>query len=98
MIIVASQIVLTLNLVVNGNFNTDLSGWTGLFYPVSEWSWSEGKAWFNEANDQTSSMYQDILEIGKSYRIRFDMFINPMCGGYVKVHAGGTESGFYPLF
>jgi hypothetical protein len=84
------------NLVVNGSFDTDLSGWTGLFYPVSEqWSWSEGKAWFNESNDQTSSMYQDILEIGKSYRIRFDMFINPMCGGYVKVHAGGTESGFY---
>ena len=86
------------NLVVNGGFDTDLSEWIGSFHPVEDsWTWSDGKAWFSDSNDQTASMYQDILEIGKSYRIRFDMFINPECNflGYVKVLAGTTESIFY---
>ena len=86
------------NLVVNGGFDTDLSGWIGSFYPVEEsWIWSGGKAWFNDASDQTASMYQDILEVGKSYRIRFDMFINPNCNllKYIRVLAGSTESIFY---
>ena len=57
-------------------------------------SWSDGKAWFADANDQNPSIYQNILEEGKTYKISFDMYINPDCNfvKYVKVYAGTTQS------
>ena len=82
------------NLVVNGDFDTSLNGWLSQ-YPVEEsFSWSDGKAWFGDANDQNPSIYQNILEEGKTYKISFDMYINPDCNfvKYVKVYAGTTQS------
>lgn len=82
------------NLVVNGGFDTSLNGWLSQ-YPVEEsFSWSDGKAWFADATDQNPSIYQNILEEGKTYKISFDMYINPDCDlvKYVKVFAGTTQS------
>lgn len=82
------------NLVVNGGFDSNLDGWFSQ-YPVEEsFSWNDGKAWFADANDQNPTISQDILQVGKTYKIRFDLYINPNCSvpKYVKVKAGNTES------
>ena len=80
------------NLIVNGNFDTDLSGWS--FVYEEQYVWLDGKAWFNESNDQTASMFQDILEVGKTYKISFNVYSTIDDGIFksVKVFAGGNES------
>lgn len=88
------------NLVVNGNLNTDLSGWDNY---QEGYSWSNGKMWNTDSADITPKIRQNILTVGKKYKITFDLFINPNCKNpsiigqppkFVKVFAGTTESHF----
>lgn len=88
------------NLVVNGNFNTDLSGWDNY---QDGYFWSNGKMWNSDSADIVPKIRQNILTVGKKYKITFDLFINPTCQNpsiigyppkFVKVFAGTTESNF----
>lgn len=82
-------------LVKNGNFTSDLSGWD-----IQEgYIWQDGKAWFYDSNDIAPVISQNVLQIGKTYVVTFDMYINPICSEYedlawVRVKAGTTYSDY----
>lgn len=83
------------NLVTNGDFSSGLEGWSTEY--EGDITIIDGKAWFNNSDDVASNLSQDILEIGKTYKINFDMYINPECNlqKYVRVSAGTTYSDYY---
>ena len=58
------------NLVTNGTFDTDLSGWT----TDTEWVYSNGKAALlaNAQPNRSLSSTNAYVEAGKAYRVRFD--------------------------
>ena len=58
------------NLVTNGTFDTDLSGWNA----ESSWTYSNGKAALlaNSEPNQSLSSTKAYVKVGKTYRVRFD--------------------------
>ena len=58
------------NLVTNGTFDTDLSGWT----TDTEWVYSNGKASLpaNAQANRSLSSTNAYVKLGKTYRVRFD--------------------------
>ena len=79
------------NLVVNGDFNTDLSGWE--LEEEGQYTWNNGKAWNIGGSDEYCFMSQDILEIGKTYKISMNVTLNEECQNrHVRVRAGSNIS------
>ena len=73
-------------LVTNGTFDSDLSGWTA----GASWTWSDGKARDNViASSPSSDLSQTIsVTLGKVYAIRFD--ISGLSGGTPTAFWGGS--------
>lgn len=65
---------LTTNLVTNGTFDTDLSGWTVTPFGTN-WIWSAGTAQYNGV-DEGGFLTQDILETGCTYQVNFDVIFS----------------------
>lgn len=93
------------NLVVNGNFDYDLNGWSSALNPngggylYDGFVWEDGRAKFAGSNDEYPILGQHgILTPGKTYKISFDSYRT--LGGveddlplnYVKVHAGDNTT------
>ncbi len=79
------------NLILNGTFETNLAGWTQIG-AQGNWVWSAGKARYIGVDEQTK-LAQDILEVGKTYNISFDLYRDEsLCTEYhnVIVYAGDT--------
>lgn len=84
------------NLIINGGFDDDLTGWENTV--DDDWIWSTyngGSANYIGA-DEAGAIYQDILEDGITYDISFDLSMNAAHVGcdnyYIIVYAGDTES------
>lgn len=69
------------NLVTNGTFDSDLSGWT----VGADWAWSSGTALHTASSAE--EMTQTILEAGKTYDISID--ISGRTAGAITVYFGG---------
>lgn len=86
------------NLIVNGTFDTNLSGWSQTIF--NDWIWSSfngGSANYVEQAEQ-GILYQDVLTPGVTYDISFDLWMNnPTCTDplafNVNVYAGDTVYG-----
>lgn len=70
--------VLGTELVVNGDFTTDLNGWS-LYEPLNgqaSWSplYSGSVEWL--ASDVATGVYQNILTVGRTYTVELDLVIN----------------------
>ena len=75
-LVVASSAVTTgvygSELVTNGTFTTDLTGWTG--EAASAWRWQSGTADHNEASSDTTALAQNItVTSGKTYQVEFTL-------------------------
>lgn len=87
----------TSNLIVNGTFDNDLQGWT-IDEEAPGITVQDGKAWFSDSNDISPILSQNILEVGKIYRVSFDLYMNPNCvaGGFtlqsIRVIAGTNQT------
>jgi hypothetical protein len=88
---------------INGTFDSDISGWTVTDPTLGDqWAWSSnngGSAVFIGA-DVEGCISQDILTIGNTYRITFDLeiVVDGLCSPgsrSVKVYAGTTASSAY---
>ena len=80
------------NLVVNGNFETDLSGWTQS--NEDYWIWDNGAA-KHTSTDGYATISQDILTVGKNYVITFQFERETFCqntDSWLVVRAGNTET------
>lgn len=83
------------NLITNGTFDTDLSGWTVAPYPLSSWIWSSGGALYTGA-DEGGYLSQNVLTENCNYSISFDLTITDLggCGsGSVTISAGTNTYG-----
>ena len=83
------------NLVYNPKFSNTLEGWTQ--YPFPAWIWTSnlgGSALFAGSNDEQNLLSQNILAVGATYNISFDIFFNNLGwnGQTLKVYAGATEA------
>jgi uncharacterized protein (TIGR02145 family) len=83
------------NLVTNPTFTTDLSGWDVTPYSYV-WSWSPnlgGSALFTGSNDEPGVLSQNILTVGETYNISFDVLYDQIepNGQIMSVFAGATE-------
>lgn len=69
-------------LVVNGDFTTDLSGWTNDSTTSVIWSSNYGGSANFGASDSYSYITEDILTVGQTYTVNIDlaMFFNPARG------------------
>lgn len=84
---------LTENLVVNGTFDENLDGWSSSF--ENQFIWRDGKAWFAESQDISPTLEQSVLEIGKTYTVTFDLYLDPRPIGqtkWAKVHVGTNST------
>ena len=80
----------TTELVTNGTFDTDLSGWTA----GSSWSWVSGTA-SNTGTSYGSYLTQaPFTEVGKTYLVSFDYVSGSGGAVYIKVGAGSYVSHF----
>jgi len=88
------------NLVVNGSLTSNLNGWDN---SEEGYTWNAGKMWNTDSADVSPKIKQNILTVGKTYKITFDLFINPNCQEtfseetpikFVKVFTGTTESDY----
>lgn len=82
------------NLVINGQFNGSLSGWSQSI--LSNWEWSNyfgGSAHYIGLDEQ-GTLFQDILTEGATYSITFTLYNYAACteDAYVVVSAGDNES------
>jgi hypothetical protein len=59
------------NLITNGTFDTDLSGWT--VNPNLNWIWNTGTTAEYSGVDEGGTLSQDILETGCTYSVSFDV-------------------------
>jgi len=83
------------NLLINGNFDSSLSGWSqsvGL-----NWEWSDyfgGSAHYIGLDEQ-GTLFQDILTEGATYNVTFTLYNYASCTeyGYVNVIGGDTITG-----
>jgi len=80
------------NLVVNSTFDTDLTGWSQ--EAIVRWTWdAAGRAKYNDANEII--IYQNVLTIGKSYRIIFNLTVeNPDVSGGVQASCDVLDGNF----
>ena len=85
------------NLVINGDFNTNLTGWYSEYENIEDtYYWNDGKAWFRDGSDQAPRIMQDILTVGTSYIVKFDFYIKEGCSqAYVRVFTGSNYSDYY---
>jgi hypothetical protein len=74
-------------LVTNGTFDTDLSGWTA----GSSWSWVSGKAYDGDTQSGTHAELAQLISVtsGKVYAISFD--ISGLSGGNPTVSWAGSN-------
>ena len=79
------------NLVTNGTFDTDLSGWT----TDAEWVYSNGKAALpaNAGSNQSLSSTNAYVKAGKTYRVRFDASTSVGTPTYMKLRIWGNDNG-----
>jgi uncharacterized protein (TIGR02145 family) len=83
------------NLITNPNFDNNLDGWD--VTPFSYvWSWSSnlgGSALFTGSNDEPGVLSQNILTVGETYDISFDVRYDQISpnGQIMSVFAGDTE-------
>jgi hypothetical protein len=84
-------------LIINGNFNTNLDNW--LFSTQVGWTWSSqhgGSAHFT-GNDEYDSISQNVLTVGKTYTITLTLYKGITCtDGFIEIFTGTTTSG--PIF
>lgn len=86
--------IIPTNLVVNGDFDTDLSGWSASMY--LNWVWDNGKAKYI-GQDERGSLKQGILEVGKTYRIILDFYRDEsLCEEFhnITISAGTSQQTF----
>jgi hypothetical protein len=83
------------NLVINGNFNSSLSGWSQSIGLNWEWSDYFGGSAHYIGIDEGGSLYQDILTEGATYNVTFTLYNYAACTeyGYVNVIGGDTVIG-----
>jgi len=79
------------NLVTNGTFNTNLNGWSQTIYNSWEWSNTHSGSAHYTGLDENGMLYQNILTIGTTYNITFNLWSNSPCNSAVKVFAGTSE-------
>ena len=81
------------NLVTNGTFDTDLSGWT----TDTEWVYSNGKAALpaNAQSNRSLSSTKAYVKAGKTYRVRFDAStsVGTPVNTYLKLRIWGNDNG-----
>jgi hypothetical protein len=87
------------NLVTNGNFDTDVSGWTIASAGEGTFTWSSGQAILNNTtvSDPPVNVYQAITcEIGKTYVVTATKTAGEICVVNIVTTptAGGGEGGF----
>jgi len=83
------------NLIVNGEFTDDLTGWDNTAF---EWSWNaahSGSAFFGGQDNLSNLLFQDVLTVGQSYDITFTLYNSAPCTefAYLNVHVGDTVYG-----
>ena len=83
------------NLIVNGDFTDDLTGWNNTAF---EWSWNAdhgGSAFFGGQDNISNLLFQEVLTVGQSYDITFTLFNFAPCTefAYLNVHVGDTIYG-----
>ena len=79
-------------MVTNGSFDTDLSGWNA----ESHWTYSNGKAALlaNSQSNQSLVSPTAYVEAGKIYRVRFDASSSTGSGNtYLKLRIWGNDNG-----
>ena len=81
------------NLVTNGTFDTDLSGWT----TDTEWVYSNGKASLpaNAQSNRSLSSTKAYVKVGKTYRVRFDAStsVGTPVNTSLKIRIWGNDNG-----
>jgi hypothetical protein len=78
------------NLIVNGTFNTNIEGWTT---GLDNWIWFDGAMRYIGA-DEAIPVYQDVLTVGKQYKVTFDLQVTDLADSdsvWLKVFLGETE-------
>jgi hypothetical protein len=78
------------NLVVNGNFDENVEGWTTF---LENWIWDNGVARYIGA-DEAIPFYQDILTVGEEHTVSFDldMLVDLPCeNAFMRVFLGDTQ-------
>lgn len=81
------------NLLLNSDFTSNLDGWSQSVFGA--WNWTPQGAHFNDVDNFSNFLYQDILTVGNTYDISFLMTNNYYCPEfiYINVRAGDTEYG-----
>jgi hypothetical protein len=84
------------DLIFNPKFTNNLNSWVNDSSDSTGWGWSSnlgGSALFISSNDQQAWLSQDILTVGATYNISFDILFNNLGfnGQSLKVYAGATE-------
>ena len=91
-------------LVTNGTFNTDLSGWTqSANTPTSLWEWSSGAARCVSGGSPFVALSQAILTAGRMYLLTLDVSVtrgglkigSSLNGDVIDITPGITASGSY---
>ncbi len=79
-------------LVTNGGFDSDLSGWTS--YDVGTVTWSAGRARFETVGAQTAGRYTTFTTVvGKAYRIRGEYVLDDdAASGQLRVGTSAASS------
>lgn len=78
------------NLIVNGNFYNNISGWTSNPDPNS-WIWFSGSSATYNGGSSGGYISQDILDVGKPYNVNFELINED--GSEVYVLAGTNSYG-----
>jgi len=85
---------------VNLNFNNNLNGWDVTPFSEDSWVWSAnyGGSALYTGEDEGGYLSQDILTVGTTYNVSFDIYYNPSVTPCLdmSVFAGGTEHVITP--
>jgi hypothetical protein len=81
---------LTSNLVTNGTFDTDLSGWT-IDPAFNSWVWNPLEIADYNGTDEGGTLSQDILETGCTYQISFDVYFSGVAAPQLIVNLGSNQ-------
>ena len=86
--VLAESYTVGANVVTNGTFTTDLTGWS-----VTNWLWSSGRLYCNNSAGQVASQTISSLVAGRAYRVTFDVLFHIEVGASatVTVSLGGTS-------
>jgi hypothetical protein len=81
-------------LLINGSFDSNVDGWS---QPSGNWAWTSdngGSAYYTGV-DEFTSIFQNILEVGKTYDVSLNLYKDVSCGiiGYIEVHLGTNIYG-----